>query len=162
MTIARTISNEAHWESLPIGALARVGYIEHDDDGNEVDEGKTMTVLRVPGDVRANAGDYMLAGGKYWSEIWGWEQGTVVLNTAMIPEPDFDDAADPSRADAIKAADAAIVAHAQRVADLNATPYSEYVKIPREAHPNESPAQDIVEALAARGWAPAPLWPRGA
>ncbi|QOT19543.1 hypothetical protein [Paenarthrobacter sp. YJN-5] len=153
MTTARTIRSEAHWDSLPIGTLARVGYIDHDDDGNEADGG-TMTILRVEGNFRANAGDYMLAGGIYWTEIWGWEQGTVVLNTSTIPEPEFDDTADPSHLDAIRAVDAAIAGHAQRVADLNATPYAEYVKIPREAHPNESPAQDIVEALAAHGWAP--------
>ncbi|WP_422759231.1 hypothetical protein [Paenarthrobacter sp. C1] len=113
-----------------------------------------MTILRVPGDVRANAGDCMHAGGIYWTEIWGWEQGAVALNTATIPEPEFDDADDPASTDAIKAVDAAIADHAQRVAELSATPYSDYVKLPSEAHPDETPARDIIEVLSARGWAP--------
>lgn len=86
MTELRYIENEAQWEALPVGTLARVGYIEHDDDGNEVDEGKKMTILRVDGDVRTNVGDYMLAGGKYWSEVWVWEQGAHAVDTAMIPD----------------------------------------------------------------------------
>jgi hypothetical protein len=160
MTIARTISTEAEWENLPIGTLARVRYLEHDDDGNEVDEGKSMSILRVDGDARANAGDCMLAGGKYWSEVWMWEQGVTVIDPATLPEPEFE-TPDPSLTDAVAAVDAAIAGHAERVARLNKTPYSEYLNLPPEAHPAPTPARDIVEALQARGWAPAPVYPEG-
>lgn len=160
MTTARTINTGEHWDSLPVGTLARVGYIDTDDDGHESIQG-TMTILRVEGDFRANAGDYMLAGGKYWAEVWVWQQGATVIDTATIPEPDYDAAPDPANVSAAEAVNAAITAHAQRVAELNNTPYSEYVKLPPEAHPDPTPARDIVEALAARGWAPAPVYPEG-
>ena len=161
MTIARTITTGTEWDLLPVGTLARVGYLEHDDDGSEVDEGKTITILRVEGDFRANAGDHMLAGGKYWSEVWVWQQGVSVLDTTTLPEPEYGDTPDALHASAVEAVDAAITAHAKRVSDLGNTPYGEYVKIPREAHPNPTPAQDIVDALILRGWAPAPVYPDG-
>lgn len=83
MTIALTISTEEEWQALPIGTLARVGFIDFDDDGNET-EGGIMSILRVPGDFQANAGDYMLAGGRYWSDIWGWEQGVTAHDPAAV------------------------------------------------------------------------------
>jgi hypothetical protein len=161
MTTARTISTEEHWDALPVGTLARVAYLEHNEDTGSETDGGTMSILRVDGDFRANAGDCMLAGGKYWSEVWVWQQGVTALDTTVIPEPDFDDSADPAHGDAVAAVDAAIAAHTQRVADLNATPYAEYVKLPPEAHPSPSPARYIVEALTARGWAPPTVHPEG-
>lgn len=46
----------------------------------------------MEGDVSINLDDYMLAGGKYWSEVWVWEQGAHAVDTAAIraedaPEP---------------------------------------------------------------------------
>jgi hypothetical protein len=156
MAIARTITTEAEWEALPVGTLARVGYIEHDDDGNEVDEGKVMSVLRVEGDARANAGDCMLAGGKYWSEVWAWEQGVTAMDPTALPEPGFETPGS-SLKDAVAAVDAAISAHTERVEAFNKTPYSEYVKLPPDAHPAPTPARDIVVALQVRGWGPQPV-----
>lgn len=157
--MARTITTEQDWEALPVGTLARVGFIEHDDDGNET-EGGTMTILRVDGDVTVTVGDYMLAGGRYWSEVWVWEQGVTVLDTATITEPEYTDASQ-SLTSAVEAVDAAIAAHAQRVVEFNQTPYSEYVKLPPEAHPAPTPARDIVGALATLGWTPPPVYPEG-
>jgi hypothetical protein len=161
MIIARTITTEDEWESLPVGTLARVGFIEHDDDGNET-EGGTMTILRVAGDYQATAGDCMLAGGRYWSEAWIWEQGATALDTATIPEPDWPGAPkDPAAETAEAAVDAAIAGHAKRVEAFNKTPYSEYVKLGPEAHPAPTPARDIVEALSDLGWAPPAAYPEG-
>lgn len=154
MTTARTITTEAEWESLPIGTLARVRYLEHDDGGNEVDEGKSMSILRVEGDARANAGDCMLAGGQYWSEVWVWEQGVTVIDPSTIPGPDDNQTAEPSPADAVAAVDAAIAEHAKRVEAFNKTPYAEYLKLGPEAHPDPTPARGILQALSSLGWAP--------
>lgn len=154
MTTARTITTEAEWESLPIGTLARVRYLEHDDGGNEVDEGKSMSILRVDGDARANAGDCMLAGGQYWSEVWVWEQGVTVIDPSTIPGPDDNQAADPSPADAVAAVDAAIAEHAKDVEAFNKMPYSEYLKLGPEARPDATPARGILQALSSLGWAP--------
>lgn len=159
MTTARTITTEAEWDALPVGTLARVGYIEHDDDGNELDGTKTMSVLRVEGDFRANAGEYMLAGGKYWAEIWAWEQGVVAFDPATIPEPGYGEP-DPLIS-AVEAVDAAITYHAGRVTALGKMPYREYIELPPEAHPAPTPARDVVDALTALGWAPAPVYPEG-
>ena len=160
MTDLKYIETEAQWDALPVGTLARVGYIEHDDDGNEIDESKKMTILRVEGDFRANVGDYMLAGGKYWTEVWVWEQGAYAVDTATIPDED-EPQKPASVVEAEAAVDAAIAAHQQKIKEVNSTPYSEYVKIPKELLPPESPARDIVEALSAAGWAPPKVYPEG-
>lgn len=160
MTELRYIETEAQWEALPVGTLARVGYIEHDDSGAEIDEGKKMTILRVEGDVRANAGDYMLAGGQYWSEVWVWEQGAYAVDTAAIRDEDAPQK--PASVDeAVAVVDAAIAAHQEKLVEINNTPYSEYLKIPQELLPAESPARTVVEALSAAGWAPPPVYPDG-
>ncbi|QOD06081.1 hypothetical protein [Pseudarthrobacter sp. BIM B-2242] len=162
MTELRYIETEAQWDALPVGTLARVGYIEHDDNGNEIDDGKKMTILRVEGDFRANVGDYMLAGGKYWAEVWGWEQGTHAVDTAAIRDEDAPEPEKVSQSEeAESVVDAAIAAHQETLKEFNNTPYSEYVKIPQELHPPESPARTIVEALTAAGWAPPPAYPEG-
>jgi hypothetical protein len=66
MAELRYIETEAQWDAalyafgkspLPVGTLARVGSIEHDD-------------------------------GKYWAEIWGWENGTHAADTAAIRDED--------------------------------------------------------------------------
>ena len=129
MTITvRTITTQTEWESLPIGTLARVGYIEHDDNGNEVDEGKTMSILRVEGDASANAGDCMLAGGKYWSEVWSWEQGTTAVDTATIPEPVWPGTLpeSPSEDAAESAIHHAITGHQELLEEMGHMPVSEY------------------------------------
>jgi hypothetical protein len=159
-TAARTISTEDSWDSLPVGTLARVHYDNHDDDGAET-HGGTMSILRVDGDVRANAGDCMLAGGKYWTEVWVWQQGVVVFNPTALPEPDFEDQYLPPLASTVAAVEAAIADHAWRVKEIVSVPDDEYVKIPREARPDRTPALAIIEALQARGWAPAPVHPEG-
>ena len=153
MTTPRTISTDAHWDALPVGTLARVGYIEHDDDGREI-PGGTLSILRVEGDVRANAGDCMLAGGKYWAEVWVWQQGVVAFDPTLLPEPHFE-APVLADQDAAAAVDAAIEDHARRVQELQSTPIADYWKLPREAHPNPTPGRDIIHALRTRGWAPA-------
>jgi hypothetical protein len=165
MTIARTISTEEEWNTLPIGTLARVGFIEHDDDGNET-EGGTMTILRVAGDFQANAGDYMLAGGRYWSEVWVWEQGATALDTAAIPEPVWSPGLAPTTAaqelaEAFITVHDTIESHKIRLKAIDKTPISEYLRIPPEDLPPKSPARDIVEALQARGWTPPPIYPEG-
>lgn len=155
MTIARTITTEDEWKALPIGTLARVGFIEHDDDGSET-EGGTMTILRVAGDFQANAGDYMLAGGRYWSDIWGWEQGATALDTATIPDPVWPSTPqqDASEDAAEAAVDAAITGHQELLAQLDQMPVGEYVKIPESDLPPESPATAAIKALQDLGWAP--------
>lgn len=159
MTTARTISTGAEWDALPIGTLARVGYLGDDEDENDHDG--IMSILRVEGDVRANAGDCMLAGGKYWAEVWVWQQGVTVMDPATLPEPEFEAAPDPELTDAVAAVDAAIEDHARRVKALNATPIADYWKIPLEAHPAPTPARDIIKALSALGWAPPSVYPDG-
>jgi hypothetical protein len=159
MTIARTITSDTEWDLLPVGTLARVDYMDTDDEGHESIEG-TMTILRVEGDFRANAGDYMLAGGKYWAEVWVWQQGITVMDTSTLPGPDYS-APRTSVTDAVAAVDAAITGHTKRVEELKQTPFREYVKLPPEAHPAPTPAQDIVDSLTALGWAPAPVYPEG-
>jgi hypothetical protein len=162
MTELRYIDSEAQWDALPVGTLARVGYIEHDDDGNEIDEGKKMTILRVEGDVRTNVGDYMLAGGKYWSEVWNWEQGTHAVDTAAIRDEDAPVPQKPASVEEAEAVvDAAIAAHQEKIKEMNRTPYEDYLKIPKELLPPESPASTIVEALSAAGWAPPKEYPEG-
>jgi hypothetical protein len=161
MTIARTITTGTEWDLLPVGTLARVGYLEHDDDGNEVDEGKTMTILRVEGDFRANAGDHMLAGGKYWSEVWVWQQGVVAFDPTTLPEPDFEADYDQSMTSTVLAVEAAIADHALRVKEICEMPYDDYEKTPRGARPTRTPAMPVIEALKVRGWAPAPVYPEG-
>lgn len=81
--MSRSINTEDEWEAQPVGTLARVGFIDHDDDGNETDGG-IMTIIRVDGDVTVTVGDYMLAGGRYWSDVWVWEQGAAVIDTATV------------------------------------------------------------------------------
>lgn len=81
--MSKAIDTEEEWEAQPIGTLARVGFIEHDDNGNEVDGG-IMTIIRVEGDITVTVGNYMLAGGRYWSEVWVWEQGAAVIDTATV------------------------------------------------------------------------------
>lgn len=159
MTKLRYIDTEAQWEALPVGTLARVGYIEHDENGNEIDEGKVMTMLRVDGDFRANVGDYMLAGGKYWTEVWGWEQGAHAVDTATIADEDTPRAAPLEAAEAT--VDAAITAHQARLDALNAMPVSEYRKLREDDLPPDSPAGTIIEALTAVGWAAPPVYPEG-
>ena len=161
MTIARTITNEAEWDSLPIGTLARVRYLEHDDDGNEVDEGKSMSILRVDGDVRANAGDCMLAGGQYWSEVWVWEQGVTVFDPSTIPDPGYEETPNPSVADAEAAVDAAITGRREMLAGLDQMPVAEYAKIPEADLPPESPAKAVIKALQNLGWSSPPAYPEG-
>lgn len=158
MTIARTISTEAEWDALPVGTLARVGYLGDDEDENDQDG--IMSILRVDGDFRANAGDCMLAGGKYWAEVWVWQQGVTVFDPTVLPEPDFE-TPDPSLDDAVAAVDAAIKDHARRIKDFGNTPVRDYFNLPSESHPDRNPARAIVEALQARGWAPAPVYPDG-
>ncbi|MET4143815.1 hypothetical protein [Arthrobacter sp. UYCo732] len=158
---ATEITTAEDWESQPIGTLARVGYIEHDDDGADVDEGKKMTILRVEGDVRTNIGDYMLAGGKYWAEVWGWENGAYAIDSASIPDEEDSSQASDAVQNAVAIVDEAIRVHEQRVRDINNTPYSEYVKIPQELLPPKSPARAVVEALSAAGWAPPVKYPEG-
>lgn len=41
-----------------------------------------MYVIRVEGDFRANAGDYWLAGGKWWDDVWNFQQGVAVVQLA--------------------------------------------------------------------------------
>jgi hypothetical protein len=43
--MTRYIATEQEWDALPVGTIAKVGYIETDDDGHENDGG-TMIVLR--------------------------------------------------------------------------------------------------------------------
>lgn len=166
MTIAHTITTEAEWEALPVGTLARVRYLEHDGDGNEVDEGKTMSILRVDGDVRANAGDCMLAGGQYWSEVWVWEQGVTAVDPAAIPAPVWAPGLAPTTdaqelAEAFLTVNDTIENHKARLKAIDKTPVSEYLRIPIEDLPPKSPAAEIVEALQARGWTPPPIYPEG-
>lgn len=148
------ITTEEDWEAQPIGALARVGFIEHDDNGNETDGG-IMTILRVDGDITVTVGTYMLAGGRYWSEVWVWEQGADVIDTAMIESA----AETPSEARAAAAADpedvvdAAIAGHKKRRDDLMEVPARDYMAIPAAELPPASPAKAIVEALRSNGWA---------
>ncbi|ACL42181.1 hypothetical protein Achl_4230 (plasmid) [Pseudarthrobacter chlorophenolicus A6] len=158
MTELRYIETEEQWDALPVGTLARVGYLEHDDNGNEIDEGKKMTILRVEGDVRTNVGDYMLAGGKYWSEVWVWEQGAYAADTATIPDEDSEADVEP---DVVDVVEGAIRRHEQRLKDIGNTPYSEYLKIPQELLPPKSPAHAVVEALGEIGWAPPVKYPEG-
>lgn len=166
MTSLRYIDTETEWDALPVGTLARVRYIEHDDGGAEVDEGKSMTILRVEGDFRSNAGDYMLAGGKYWAEVWVWQQGVHAVDTAEIPEPVWEPGLAPATA-ALELAESfitvhdAIENHKARLKAIDKTPISEYLRIPTEDLPPKSPAVEIVNALRARGWTPPPIYPEG-
>ncbi|MFD0046982.1 hypothetical protein ACFVGV_17510 [Pseudarthrobacter scleromae] len=166
MTELRYIETEAQWDALPVGTLARVGYIEHDDNGAEIDEGKMMIILRVEGDFRANVGDYMLAGGKYWSEVWGWEQGATALDTAEISEPVWAPGLAPTTAaqelaEAYLTVHDTIEDHKARLQAIDKTPISEYLRIPTEDLPPKSPAVEIVKALQSRGWTPPPIYPEG-
>lgn len=135
--MSRTINTEEEWDTLPVGTLARVGYIEHDDDGNET-EGGIMTIVRVDGDVTVTVGDYMLAGGRYWSEVWVWEQGVTAADTATIlPEPMYgptDLSPDPIQA-ALQVIESAAVERAQPAA--------------------------VLGKLQELGWAPPPVYPEG-
>lgn len=131
-----TINTEEEWEAQPVGTLARVGYIDHDNDGNETDGG-IMTIIRVDGDVTVTVGDYMLAGGRYWSEVWVWEQGAAVIDTArVLSEPLHGPAtisANPIEA-GVQVLEAAAVERAQpdavlgRLMDLGWTPPATYTE----------------------------------
>lgn len=163
MTItARHITTEAEWEVLPVGTLSRVGYLEIDDDGHESDT-LTMFVIRVEGDFRANAGDYMLAGGKYWSEVWVWQQGATALDTATIPEEDWPGTVPvgSSEEDAEAAIHHAITGHQDLLEEIDHMPVDEYRKIPESDLPPDSPAKVVLAALQDLGWTPAPVYPEG-
>lgn len=79
----RDITTEEQWEALPVGALAKVYCCEIDDQGLESDT-LTVYVIRVEGDARANVGDYWLAGGKWWSDVWVWQQGAAVVQLSEV------------------------------------------------------------------------------
>jgi hypothetical protein len=120
----------------------------------------------VEGDVRANAGDCMLAGGKYWSEVWVWQQGVTALDTAAIPAPVWAPGLAPTTAaqelaEAFITVHDAIENHKARLKAIDKTPLSEYLRIPTEDLPPKSPTEDIVKALQARGWTPPPIYPEG-
>jgi hypothetical protein len=96
----------------------------------------------------------MLAGGRYWSEVWVWQQGTVTADTAVIlPEPEYPGYEEESvLAEALAVVDGAIAGHARRAMEINQTPVAEYLKIPVALLPSESPAGNIIDALLAAGW----------
>jgi hypothetical protein len=83
MAAVREIETEEQWEALPVGSLAKVYCMEIDDQGVESDT-LTVFVTRVEGDTRANIGDYWLAGGKWWSDVWVWQQGVIVVDAAEV------------------------------------------------------------------------------
>lgn len=89
MTAVREIETEEQWEALAVGTLAKVYCYEADDQGAESDT-LTVFVTRVEGDARANIGDHWLAGGKWWSDVWAWQQGVVVIDVAeALVDPVF-------------------------------------------------------------------------
>ncbi|NSX37152.1 hypothetical protein HTS88_12150 [Pseudarthrobacter oxydans] len=83
MAAAREIETEEQWEALAVGTLAKVYCMEVDDQGVESDT-LTVYVTRVEGDARANIGEYWLAGGKWWSDVWHWQQGVLVVDVAEV------------------------------------------------------------------------------
>lgn len=155
-SIATEITSEEQWEAQPVGTLARVGFIEHDDNGNEVDEGKTMTILRVDGDITVTVGTYMLAGGRHWTDVWVWEQGVDVIDTTTIMAGTGTSAEDgaTAAADIEDVVDAAIAGHKKFHDDLMEIPARNYMSIPTAELPPRSPAKAIVRALRDNGWAP--------
>lgn len=127
-----------------------------------MDEGKSMSILRVDGDVRANAGDCMLAGGQYWSEVWVWEQGVTVMDPTTIPEAVWPGEPKDTPAEAAKSAiDQAIRDHSAAVKNLDKMPTKAILALPDGSGPGQSPARFIIEALTALGWAPPPVYPEG-
>lgn len=89
MAAVREIETEEQWEALSVGTLAKVYCFETDEQGNESDT-LTVYVTRVEGDARANIGDHWLAGGKWWSDVWAWQQGVVVIDVAeALVDPVF-------------------------------------------------------------------------
>ncbi|MCC3292454.1 hypothetical protein [Arthrobacter sp. zg-Y1110] len=74
--MARKVSDQSEWDQLPVGTVARIETVEVDDDGGETDI--IIFVLRVEGDIRVDAGDYMLAGGKHWHIAFEWDQDALV------------------------------------------------------------------------------------
>ncbi|HEX9089770.1 MAG TPA: hypothetical protein VF867_19920 [Arthrobacter sp.] len=162
-TIARTITTEAEWESLPVGTIARVGYIDHDDDGNEIDGGIAF-VIRVDTDMRVNVSDYWLCGGKWWSDVWNWEQGVTVADLAtLLPETHWPGtvAVSTSADDAEAVIHHTITGHQNLLEEMDHMPVDEYRKIPEADLPPESPAKAVLAALQGLGWAPAPVYPEG-
>ena len=156
--IARTISTRNEWEALPVGALARVGYIDHAEDGSDIDGG-IMFAIRVDGDIQTKAGDYMLAGGRYWSETWGWENSVTVADLdALLPDRTGPEPV-PGTADAVSVIETAIAAHTKRHEDMMQMPVRKYRLIPADELPPVSPASAVLEALTSRGWAPAARLP---
>ncbi len=81
------ITTREQWEALPVGTLVGVQYFEAGDRDEAED---TMHVLRVADNALSAVGDYRLAGGKHWSDIWEYQQGvTVQISTrqnALSPE----------------------------------------------------------------------------
>lgn len=110
MAAVREIDTEEDWEALPVGTFAKVYCFEADDQGNESDT-LTVYVTRVEGDARANIGDHWLAGGKWWSDVWVWQQGVVVIDLAeALVDPVF--GPDNLPEDPIQAAEAVVEAAA--------------------------------------------------
>ncbi|GGH97187.1 hypothetical protein ACFFGR_18050 [Arthrobacter liuii] len=100
----------------------------------------------------------MLAGGKYWAEIRGWEQGAYAVDTAAIR----DAATPPSQSDASAeaAVDEAIADYNRALDDMNRMSRKDILS-PDLQGPGRSPAKRIIEALSALGWAPAMEYPEG-
>jgi hypothetical protein len=127
-TAPRTITTRHHWETLPVGTIARVHFFEDPEDEAE----QTMLVIRVEGDVTAAAGNYHLAGGRHWSGIWEYQQG----DTALATEGLFDTPVQrPGTVDAIAAAKAEATL---RTTERSGSP--------------ASPSHPITYAASSHGW----------
>lgn len=108
MAAIRDITTEEQWKALPVGTIAQVYCFEIDDQGLESDT-LTMYVIRVDGVFRANAGDYWLAGGKWWDDVWNFQQGVAAVQISdVLSDPVFGPNSLPE--DPVQAAEAVVEA----------------------------------------------------
>lgn len=74
----KEISDQDTWNALPAGTAARVETFDYAEDGSEKDI--IVYLVRVEPDIRLDAGDMILAGGKHWEDSWEWAEGFAVID----------------------------------------------------------------------------------
>jgi hypothetical protein len=147
-TVTSEVRTQAEWESLPVGTVVSVDYLETGEGDND---DRTMTVIRVAEPILAAAGQHRLAGGPHWADIWHYAQHVTVLEIRPVVKPELPDFK-AALIQAQVAAKGAFLDNRRAAESFMERPLEDRMKLENTSPP--MPWIAIVDELVELGWAP--------